>query len=109
MNTKTYSVTFTDEAFDDLRRLQVFLLERELASDAPDWSVPERALEAIREGMKVLRWSPFTCRRAQLGNGSLRELIIPFGNAGYIALFDVIADRVVVGAVRHQRDDDYRH
>ena len=37
-----------------------------------------------------------------------RELIIPFGGSGYVALFEIIGvDEVVVSALRHQREDDY--
>lgn len=39
----------------------------------------------------------------------LRELIIPFGSAGYVALFEVDSDKTVsVLAVRHQLEEDYR-
>jgi ParE toxin of type II toxin-antitoxin system, parDE len=39
----------------------------------------------------------------------VRELVIPFGHDGYVALFEIMDDRtVVVAAVRHQREDDYR-
>jgi len=38
----------------------------------------------------------------------LRELIIPFGRAGYVALFEIVdPTEVVVSAVRHQLEDDY--
>ena len=94
---------------EDLRRLEDFAIERELASSTPDWALPQRALDAIREGLRLLSWSPYTCRRAELGNGRSRELVIPFGATGYVALFAVVVDDVVVGAVRHQREDDYRH
>jgi plasmid stabilization system protein ParE len=43
-----------------------------------------------------------------LGNGRSRELIVPFGGAGYVVLFEIVGDDVVVGAVRHQREEDYR-
>lgn len=64
---------------------------------------------AIREGFLLLSWSPFTCRKAELGNGRSRELIVPFGGTGYIILFEVIGNDVVVGAVQHQREEDYGH
>jgi hypothetical protein len=40
------------------------------------------------------------------GEPALRELVIPFGDAGYAALyrFDLAADLVLVLAVRHQRE-----
>jgi plasmid stabilization system protein ParE len=38
----------------------------------------------------------------------LRELVIGFGHTGYVALFEIVNDqRIIVGAVRHQREDDY--
>ena len=93
----------------DLRRLEDFAIERELASETPGWNIAQQALDAIREGIRLLSWSPYTCRRAELGNGRSRELILPFGAAGYIVLFEIFADEVVVGAVRHQREEDYLH
>ena len=105
----TYTVTLLQEAVADLRRLEDFAVERVLASQTPDWSAPQRALDAIREGMRLLSWSPWSCRRAALGNGRSRELIVPFGGTGYIVLFEIVDNLVVVGAVRHQREEDYRH
>lgn len=43
------------------------------------------------------------------GNGRSRELVVPFGGTGYIVLFEIIGNNVIVGAVRHQREEDYRH
>jgi hypothetical protein len=38
----------------------------------------------------------------------LRELLIPFGHSGYVALFEIEdASTVTVLAVRHLREDDY--
>ena len=43
------------------------------------------------------------------GDVLLRELLIGFGAAGYVALFEIEdAQTVTVLAVRHQREDDYR-
>ena len=103
------AVTLLEEAVADLRRLEDIAIERELASEAPDWTTPQSALDAIREGMRLLSWSPYSCRKAQLGNGRSRELIVPFGGAGYVVLFELVGNAVVVGAVRHQREEDYRH
>jgi plasmid stabilization system protein ParE len=33
---------------------------------------------------------------------------VPFGGTGYIVLFEIVDNDVVVGAVRHQREEDYR-
>ena len=107
--TAVYTVKLLDEAVADLQRLEDFAIERELASEIPDWTTPQRALDAISQGMRLLSWSPYSCRKAELGNGRSRELIVPFGEAGYIVLFEIVGDDVIVGAVRHQREEDYRH
>ena len=100
----TYSVRFTEEAEADLLRLYDFLLEQ----DDTDSSLAERALEAIREGLRLLSLNPFVCRKAEGGSTFMRELIIPFGAAGYVALFEIEnRDTVTVLALRHQREEDY--
>jgi len=103
----TYSVIFSREAEEDLERLFDFALERELQSESGDLSIPEGAIQSIKDACQFLRKSPFSCRKAG-ASSFVRELIIPFGRYGYVALFEVVDDRtVIVGAVRHQREDDY--
>jgi plasmid stabilization system protein ParE len=98
---KRYRVRFTPDAEADLSRLYDFLLEKDLAA-------AERALDAIHAGIEVLRLSPFSCRKAATDRPLLREIVIPFGTAGYVALFEIEgASTVTVLAVRHQREDDY--
>ena len=106
--TTVYTVTLLPEAVADLQRLQDFIIERELQSQTPDWTTPQRALDSIQAGMHMLAWSPYTCRKAELGNGRSRELVVPFGATGYVVLFEIIGKQVAVGAVRHQREEDYR-
>lgn len=56
----------------------------------------------------MLRNFPFSCRKADDDQPVLRELLIPFGAAGDVALFDIDeANTVAVLAIRHQREDDY--
>jgi hypothetical protein len=51
--------------------------------------------------------SPFICRKAD-DDPFLRELLIPFGRSGYVALFEIEdAATVTIRAVRHQLEDDY--
>lgn len=98
---KRYKVRFTPEAEDDLLRLYEFLLERDVPA-------AEHALDAIKGAMELLRFSPFSCRKAYSDSPFLRELIIPFGSAGYVALFEIESgNTVTVLAVRHQREEDY--
>ena len=98
---KRYKVRFTPEAKDDLLRLYDFLLEKNI-------DAAERALDAMKEATNLLRFSPFSCRKVLADNPFLRELIIPFGAAGYVALFEIESGNVVnILAVRHQREEDY--
>ena len=100
----TYRVRFTEGAETDLLRLYEFILAR----DAGDWLIAERALQAIKDGIRILELTPFTCRKAGCTSSFLRELVIPFGAAGYVALFEIDnAEVVTVLAVRHQRESDY--
>lgn len=103
-----YQVRLTQEAEADLMRLYDFVLAREL--DRPgtgDLVLAEKALNAIKDGFMSLSRSPFTCRKADL-SPFLRELVIPFGRSGYVALFEIVdSTLVVIAAVRHQLEDDY--
>ena len=103
----SFRVRLTREAEADLERLFDFVLERELARNGGDLELAEQAIVAIRAGVATLKTSPFTCRKVSQ-SPFLRELIIPFGRSGYVALFDIVDPTdVVVSAVRHQLEDDY--
>ena len=101
----SYVVSLTAEALEDLQRLEDFLID--LALQHRDFDLPGRAIDAIQEEFRVLQRNPFTCRMAS-GDPLERELVIPFGGTGYVALFHIESDSlVVVSAIRHQREDDY--
>ncbi len=103
----TFRVRLTRDAESDLDRLFDFLVERELARDGGDLDLPEQAMVALHAGIATLKSSPFTCRKAG-DSPFLRELIVPFGRSGYVALFEIENDSTVtVVAIRHQREDDY--
>lgn len=98
----TYKVRLTAEALEDLDRLYEFLLKSDL-------DAAQRALAAIERALTLLSFSPFSCRKALLQkNPRWRELLIPFGHSGYVALFEIDDERTVtVTALRHQREEDY--
>jgi len=52
---------------------------------------------------------PWSCRTSRaLPGPRFRELVIPFGKRGYVALFEIEDDEVVtILAARHQRESDY--
>jgi len=100
----TFRVRLTRGAREDLERLYGFILER----DPADLDLAQRAVEAIEAATKALERFPFACRKAHMGTPFQRELIIPFGAEGYVALFEIEdAHTVTIVAVRHQREDDY--
>ena len=98
----SFDVRFTIDAQEDLDRLYEFLFEQ-------DGPAADRAFEAIARGFDFLRHSPFSCRKSRIaGSPRIRELIITFGRAGYVALFEIDdASTVTVIALRHQREDDF--
>lgn len=97
-----YRVRYTRGAREDLLRLYRFHLRR-------DVQLASRALDAIKKATEVLRYFPFTCRRAAGDNTFLRELLISFGSSGYVMLFEIEDhETVTILAVRHQLEDDYQ-
>ena len=102
----SFKVKLTTEAELDLVRLFEFVLQRELERGG-DLELAQRALGAIKDGLEMLESYPFNCRKAT-ENAFLREIVIPFGHSGYVALFEIVdGSTVVVAAVRHQLEDDY--
>ena len=80
---KRYRIRFTPDAEDDLIRPYDF--ERDIKA-------AEQALHAIRAAIGILRFSPFSCRKAAPDTPFLREPVIPFGRGGYVALFEIRAE-----------------
>ena len=113
----TWTVRLSQEAQEDLLRLIDFILERELAREGGgDLMLAERAQAAIEDGLRLLERYPFTCRKAEDPQRRIpaprqplvRELVIPFGATGYVALFEITGpDSIMVPAMRHQREDDF--
>jgi len=101
----SFVVRYSASARDDLKRLYEFLLDR--ATTVEDLELAERALGVIVGSVDSLSRSPFIYRKAG-ASPFLRELLIPFGSSGYVALFEIEdASTVTILAVRHQLEDDY--
>ena len=97
----SFRVRYTRAARDDLHRLFSFLAEQDLAA-------ARRARKAIAKSIELLRDFPWSCRKAVADNPFLRELVIPIGSGGYVALFEIDDEHTVtILAMRHQREDDY--
>jgi plasmid stabilization system protein ParE len=101
----SFAVRYSAAAREDLKRLYAYLLER--CTTVEDLDLAERALDAIEAAIESLKVSPFVYRKADR-SPFLRELLIPFGHSGYVALFEIEdAASVTILAVRHQLEDDY--
>ena len=100
-----FEVRYAPEAEDDLLRLFDHLVERAETTD--QLSIAASAVAAIRSGIESLSRNAFLYRKHD-DDPLLRELLIPFGASGYVALYRILdASRVLVLAVRHQLEDDY--
>jgi plasmid stabilization system protein ParE len=92
-------VFLSEAAFDDLIRLEEFLLE----SDDP---MAGDLLDFILDALQVLTHQPGIGRPVE---GGLRELIILRRRSGYLARyeFDDVRDLILVARIRHQRESGY--
>lgn len=95
-------IRLSARAQSDLLRLHKFLHEK-------DASAAKRALLAINAAIKPLEQSPAVGRPME-DFPNLRELVIDYGSAGYLALYrhEPEFDVVTVLAIKHQKEDDYR-
>jgi plasmid stabilization system protein ParE len=94
-------IVFAEEALADLERILEFNFERDPASALEH-------IEKVRSAVLVLEDHPEIGRPVQ--GSTLRELVISYGNTGYIALYEFSpAENLVrVAAIRHQREAGYR-
>ena len=102
----SFVVELSPTAEADVERLFEFLLDQ--ADTTEDLDRAQSAIDALRATVQHrLAITPFSFRKAAR-NPAQRELIIPFGATGYVALFEIVsALKVVVLALRHQREEDY--
>jgi len=92
-------VVYSARALDHLERAFEFLRTQ-------DPRVAERAVLAIVSAVDNLSTHPLIGRRI---DGEIRELILSYGETGYVALYRFVVprDEVRVLAIRHQRELGY--
>ncbi len=92
-------VVYSRQAFANLDRLVDFLI-----AEAPQAAAA--AVEVIGDGIEILGRHPLIGRSCEKG---LREILISYGNSGYVALysFEKSEDTVLVLALGHQREAGY--
>ena len=94
-------VVWTPAALHDITRLYEFLAPK-------NREAARRAVRAIREGMKRLAAHPDIGRPVEPPHADLREWLVRFGNAGYVALYRHEGDIAVILAIRHMREAGYQ-
>lgn len=93
-------LVYAEQALLDMERLSDFLL-------ASDPSAAQATAGLIFEALEILVNNPEIGRKVHLGQ---RELVISRGRTGYLALYRFLPhlQRVLVLAVRHQREVGYK-
>lgn len=91
---------YAEQALCDIERVTAFLLAIDPIA-APDTA------DIILEALNILTHSPEIGRKVAHGR---RELVISRGRTGYLALYQFFPQRqrVLVLAVRHQREAGYK-
>lgn len=102
-----YRVMPTASFQQDIERLEEPIVQRELASSTPGETCLLRFHEVLTRAMGVLAFAPHTCRRCE-AHREFRELLVPFGHGGCVALFAIRERNVVLLAARDQHEHDYR-
>ncbi len=93
-------INITRRAWNDFIRLRAFIEEKNPRA-------ARRAAERITTAIDQLAAFPLLGRPCQEHlPADFRELLIGFGNDGYVALYrvDAAADTVTLVAIRHQRE-----
>ncbi|MDP1575120.1 MAG: type II toxin-antitoxin system RelE/ParE family toxin [Coxiellaceae bacterium] len=94
-------IIITQGAALGLERCRSFLMEKNGAAAT-------RAAEAIKRSFSILQAEPEIGRPLE-DLPELRELIIPFGGSGYVALYryEVKTSSLYILAFRHQKEAGY--
>jgi len=72
-----------------------------------DAEAAKAAVRAIRKHSLILTGFPEAGRPANDLDPEHRELVIPFGASGYVLVYEVVAEDILILAVKHQREAGY--
>ena len=93
-------VIWTPPALRDVARLRGFLATR-------NRNAVQRAVRAIRHGVKTLAVHPEMGRPVEEMPPEFREWFIQFGDSGYLVLYRFDGKLVAILAVRHGKEGGY--
>ncbi len=74
-------------------------LKRFLQRESPP--AARRAAQTILAGVRQLRQFPASGKPAEDAEAGTRDLIVAFGNGGYVIRYMLIGDEVTINAIRH--------
>ena len=95
-----YAVVWSQRAIEDVQRLYQFLAEKNI-------NAAKAAMTAILHKAEILDVQPNAGRPANDLEPEHRELVIPCGASGYVMLYEILGENVIVLAVRHQKEAGY--
>lgn len=90
-------VIYSPSAIRDLERIREFLKSK-------DPRAATRAGQAIIRSMKEVAKIPSIGKPIEQMPQEFRDWIIDFGQSGYVARYRISGDKIVILAVRHQRE-----
>ena len=93
-------LVWSPDALLGVQRAYRFLVEK-------DKDAARAAAGAIRKQAAILKKYPQAGRPADDLDPEHRELLVPFGASGYVMVYELHADYVLVLAVRHQKEAGY--
>ena len=95
------SLKWTPQALADMQRLHQFIVEN-------DPVAASRAVQTIRDGIRILASQPRIGHPAAGMDPDYREWLISFGQSGYLVLYRIDAEAVILLALRHGREAGYK-
>lgn len=95
-----YLIYWTFNARKNLERIYRFLSEK-------NKEVAKMAIKTIREKVLLLENFPNAGRPAYDLEPEHRELLIPFGETGYVILYHLVNNSIYILAIRHQKEVNY--
>jgi toxin ParE1/3/4 len=93
-------LVWSPDALLGVRWAYRFLVEK-------DKDAARAAAGSLRRQAAILAKYPQAGRPSGDFDPEHRELVVPFGATGYVIVYEVNADRVVILAVRHQKEAGY--
>ncbi len=91
---------WSPDALADIARVYHFLANK-------NGLAAREAVKTIRSSVNILAQHPEIGRPSEEMDAEYRELPIPFGGSGYIALYHFDGDTAIIVAVRHQLEVGY--